>query len=237
MGSGSVPGFRPSVNGLHFANRFPPGPALRLRLPWLGLIGIGNAALGLCGGMVFLTRDLLTLHRPPPPRRTPPPGGSPLFRYLVRRQIASFVLGLSVLRYLWWMALPDQNQGRRRSIAWQSAVGQWPAVRAELDAGRPVALGLIRAKARTPFAFGRIAVNHQVLAYAYTLDEAAQQLRLSVYDPNHPDRDDIAIAVDLADPSTVAAIHYSTGESVRGFFVTPYRPAAPSRALAAQAPD
>ena len=38
--SNAVPGFVPSVHGLHFANRFPAGPTLRVGVldpRWLGI--------------------------------------------------------------------------------------------------------------------------------------------------------------------------------------------------------
>jgi hypothetical protein len=80
----SVSGFLPSTHGLHFDNSFPHQPDLRLNL--LGLrIPIGDAANGLCGGMVYTVRDLWQAQIPAPPDTTPPASGSPLFTHLVRR--------------------------------------------------------------------------------------------------------------------------------------------------------
>ena len=45
--SNAVPGFVPSLHGLHFSNRFPPGPTLRLGVLDPRLVGIGDASAGL----------------------------------------------------------------------------------------------------------------------------------------------------------------------------------------------
>ena len=53
-----VPGFLPSTHGLHFANRFAPGPTVRLGpfdTRWIG--GLGDASAGLCGGMAWYVRE------------------------------------------------------------------------------------------------------------------------------------------------------------------------------------
>src|SRR5450756_534411 len=51
-----VSGFLPSTSGFHFPNRFPHVPDLKINV--LGQqIAIGDAANGLCGGMVFTARD------------------------------------------------------------------------------------------------------------------------------------------------------------------------------------
>ena len=56
MGSNAVAGFLPSTHGFAFSNAWPVTPARRWNLG-LVEIGIGNASLGLCGGMVFAARD------------------------------------------------------------------------------------------------------------------------------------------------------------------------------------
>src|SRR5438094_258115 len=91
------PGFPPSTNGLHFANDFPAEPLFRLGVGRASL-PIGNAADGLCGGMVFTARDLFQYRLSPPPDRTPPPRGTWLFRYLLGRLFASFNLPTGPLR-------------------------------------------------------------------------------------------------------------------------------------------
>lgn len=60
--------FLPSRDGLAFTNTWPPEPALSLPSPF-GTIGIGNAANGLCGGMIFAALDYWNAGRPAPVSR------------------------------------------------------------------------------------------------------------------------------------------------------------------------
>jgi hypothetical protein len=214
-----VPGFLPSRRGLHFPNRFPRAPVLELRLGPVGL-PVGDAADGLCGGMVFAVRDLFEAGRLPPERRDPPPSGSPLFRYLVRRLFASFDLPWGPLRYLLWQALPTADGPFGLPGLWRrTARREWPKVRADLEAGRLSPLGLVRPRSLNPLVVGR---NHQVLAYGYDLDEERGRVAVLVYDPNHPDEDGLALTLDLTGRDL--RIGYVPGEApVRGFFRTPYR--------------
>ena len=55
--SNAVAGFLPSTNGLHFANRWEPGPTIRFGLLDPRLVGIGDARSGLCGGMSWFVRE------------------------------------------------------------------------------------------------------------------------------------------------------------------------------------
>jgi hypothetical protein len=206
MASARVPGFLPSTCGFRFTNSFSRQPLLRLPLG-----GIGDASRGLCGGMVFATRDLYERGQRPPEDAEPPDHPSPLFGYLVRRLFDSFHLPWGPLRYYRWMAADDG------ALLRHSARREWPRVRGELDAGRPTALGLIRPRSRDPFRLGE---NHQVLAYGYGLDEASGWLVLAIYDPNHGRRDDVTLELNLREP---LAPRSSTGDRFRGFVHTPYR--------------
>src|SRR5215204_5900931 len=62
----AVPGFRPSVHGLRFGNRFPTGPTLTFAGLDPRRIGFGDAAAGLCGGMALTARDLFEAGVPAP---------------------------------------------------------------------------------------------------------------------------------------------------------------------------
>jgi hypothetical protein len=212
MASARVRGFLPSTCGFRFANAFWAQPLWRVPLAGLGHLRIGDASRGLCGGMIFAARDFFERGCPPPDVREPPEHGSPLFGYLVRRLLHSFHLPWGPLHYYRWMAADDGDLLRH------TVRRQWPRVRRELDAGRLAALGLICRHSRNPLRLGE---NHQVLAYAYGLDEPSGSLLLAIYDPNHPGRDDVTLALNVRAPAGVSS---STGESVRGFFHTPYRP-------------
>ena len=216
MASACVAGFRPSTCGFRFANAFWPQPLLRIPLAGLGHWPIGDASRGLCGGMAFAARDYFKRGHPPPDDRDPPDYDSPLFRYLVRRLFASFHLPWGPLRYYRWMAASDEV------VQEHTVRHEWPRIRRELDAGRLAALAMIRIRSRNPFRLGE---NHQVLAYGYGLDETSGSLLIAIYDPNHPGRDDLTLALRLRPASGVVS---ASGETFRGFFHTPYRQAAVS---------
>lgn len=213
--------FRPSQHGLPFPNCFPRGmPVLEVPTPF-GRIPIGDAAGGLCGGMVFAALDFYLLDRPRPLQPTPP-----VFRYLARRLLDSWNLPFGVLRYYDWQRRPDDSRflaGVRvlAGVSRLTITEEWPKVRAALEAGLPVPLGLVNAHSFNPRQLPR---NHQVLAYGYELNDTADELTLHVYDPNYPNDDTAALRVSLADPNRGRpVVHTCEGPTVRGFFLTEYR--------------
>jgi hypothetical protein len=208
-------GFIPSADAFAFDNSWPAAPAVRLRAP-LGRIGIGNAANGLCGGMVFAALDYWHADRDPPVHRPEP--GSALYRFIVRRLVASWHLPGGVARYYRWMSRPDAELARR------TLARHWPRVRGSLDEGVPVPLGVVTVAGRNPL---RLGANHQVLAYAYTAGPSTVTLR--VYDPNRGADDDVMISFAATAQRRATAFENNLGISlpVRGFFVTGYRPVGP----------
>lgn len=227
-----MPGFLPSVHGLRFANAFPPGPTLRLGPLDPRLLGIGDASAGLCGGMALTARDLWAAGVAAPPGAEPPAGGSRRFRALVRRQVQSLDWLRVPARYALLGLVHGPLACGPASVP--TLLREWPRVRAEIDAGRPCLVELIRAPGIRPAALAR---NHQVLAFAYAWDPAARagpsagEVRLRVYDPNHPGRDDVAIelAAGAGDGRPLAerlSLRQTTGEPLLGFFRGPVLPSA-----------
>jgi hypothetical protein len=230
MPSRMVPGFLPSTSGFRFANSFPHVPVRRIGIPGVVSLGIGDASNGLCGGMAFAARDYFEVGRLPPPESTPPSEG-PLFEYLAERLFDSFELPRGPLRYLGLMdpLLPDGETFWSRlglaphGRAWRMAKREWPTVRADIDAGRPSPLGLVRVRSVDPF---DLKENHQVLAYGYDLDGTSLSLRL--YDPNRPGDDDVRLSVDLASSTLPMTPRISpASREVLAFFRVGYRPSSP----------
>ena len=199
-----VPGFAPSVNGLHFANRWEPGPTIRLGVLDPRLVGIGDASAGLCGGMAWYVRERFEAGAPVPGDRTAPQNGSPLFRAIVRRQI----LSLDWLRvpYRFWRAA---SMGRD-ALARHSREVAWPRIRDAIDGGRLPMVGLIRHHGWNPMDLDR---DHQVLAYGYVV--VGDRITLQVYDPNWPDRDDVTLTL------ASGGMGQSTGERLLGIIALP----------------
>ena len=198
----AVPAFLPSTHGLHFANRFPPGPTVRLG-PFDPRIlgGLGDAANGLCGGMAWYVRERFEAGLPIPPDREPPANGSPLFQALVRRQVLSLELGRAPVAF-WWMGAQGPDRAARRTRETQC-----PKIAATIGSGHLAMVGLIRHQGLNPL---NLTESHQVLAYASDTQAGATTIR--IYDSNHPDRDDVTIVADAT------GVRQSTNETLYGFF-------------------
>ena len=217
-----VQGFLPSTSGFRFANSFPHVPVLEVGAGGIRL-GIGDAANGLCGGMIFAARDLFEAGFTPPSDTEPPSRGSALFAYVVRRLFHSFDLPVGPARYMAWMVLPaDDGRLGIRGLAFRSVRREWPRIKRDLDRGVLSPVGLVRVRSANPLELGR---NHQVLAYGYDLNERSGTVAIRVYDPNHPSADGLALRFALM-PGPDWKVAYITGElPVRGFFRTRFRPA------------
>jgi hypothetical protein len=211
--------FTPSQHGFPFANWFPSGtPILHVPTPF-GRIPVGDAGGGVCGGMVFAALDLYAADRPVPASPTPS-----VFRYFCRRLLDSFDLPFGVLRYydLQRRAGASRFVGgvrvRPGVTAW-TVEREWPRVQAELDAGRPVPLGLVKADSFDPRDLGK---NHQVLAVGYAAN--GEEAIVRIYDPNYPGDDTATLTLSLRDADAGRPVRHSCeGETVRGFFATEYR--------------
>jgi hypothetical protein len=208
--------FDPAVHGFRFDNRFinvvatlPGGPKLRTS--------------GRCGGMTYAALDYFHLGRAAPtyaptaPARVPP-DVHPLAKYLLRRQLESFG-NESALRFLAWTVFPDA------SLPFAGGVRRWtaneiPKVRAEIDAGRPVALGLIGAREMREV--GRR--NHQSVAFGYQV--VAGGVDLLLYDPNTHGTTSVLRWRRAAGPIEASN---RPGRPWRGLFVHDYEPSAPPK--------
>lgn len=202
---------------------------MEVDVPLVGKVPIGNASNGLCGGMVFTAFDIFTAHRGPPTDPMPA-HGTPLFKYIVHRLIDSWDIPEGVLKYFHWMSTPDRDTdmwiAKHRGVAWRTIKDEWPAVKHDLDAGRPCALGLVTVKSSKPKDLSK---NHQVLAWGYELD--GDQVMVKVYDPN-TDRtagDGVRISMAVGDPTKTAhaAHNINIGHPVRGFFRVDYTASVP----------
>jgi hypothetical protein len=222
--------FASSRCGFAFSNAWPSEPAVTLASPF-GQIHVGNADGGLCGGMVFAVVDYWHAAMVPPAARPAP--GDPLYGYIVRRLIDSWHVPAGVAQYFQWMNLPDGDTGfdvfgrhvvTDRGLAWRTIRTQWPQIKADLDRGTPAALGVVTVASSSP---ADLALNHQVLAYAY--EQSGDEVSVRVYDPNRGQRDDVWIRFDTSTPTKATTFTHNlgVGHPVRGFFRTAYAPSTP----------
>lgn len=234
MPRNQVPSFLPSTSGFHFGNSFPPGtpyPAV-----WLPVINVpvvfGDAGNGLCGGFVFTVMDLFqrTPRIAPPAQTAPPASNTSKFDYIVKRLLASFGTSQgfdNAARLITWI------QSDERALASAMVKVEWPAIRADIDAGRLSPLMLVAPPQRAPGDLPAIVTTlpncHQVLAYGYDID-AIGNLTLRIYDPNSADHDDVTLKTNVANAAAAPLPISSTINMklpVRAFFRTHYQPADP----------
>ncbi len=213
--------FSASGSGFAFANRWPHVAPLRFRMggPVPVELAIGDAANGLCGGMAFAALDLWFAGLPAPPDGEPPLEGTPRFGYLVRRQLDSLELGLGPARF-YLLGAPWRSAGSRSDEVLRREV---PRVRRDLEAGRPVAIGLVHAMSANP---ATLIQDHQVVAHGLDAGPAPGSLSLRIYDPNLPGDDTVRLTVGQG-AAGLATLAYSGGPPVVAFFRQGYRPRDP----------
>lgn len=203
-------GFRPSRHGFGFPNTWKDT-----------ILGVFSSR-GRCGGMVFAALDAFVSGEDLAPEaraRELPPHDSSVAKAIWKRQAESVVAGagLNLAGFVRFTYLPSA-----------SPLGVGLATRRELLAlfdllrsGRPAPLGMV-----SGMSLRRIAANHQVLAYAADFGE--DRARVSVYDPNHPRRDDVVLDVPM-DPAQPVVERIGDRVKVwRGFFVERYAPKKPT---------
>jgi hypothetical protein len=211
-----VPGFLPSTHGFAFANTWPATPARRYSLG-LVEVGIGNASLGLCGGMVFAARDRFERDDAPAAAFANPAAPepfTPLFDEIVGRQFASFGPLWSVPLQFWIASALASPRRRVRDTVRRA----WPAIRSDIDAGRLAMIGLVRQSHWNPLALG---MGHQVLGYRY--DATPELVRIGIYDPNHPGDDAVELRLERGSGGEIR-LSQSTGEPLLGLLNLPYAP-------------
>ena len=235
-----VPGFLPSTSGFHFSNSFfPHVPDLTINI--LGTpVAIGDAANGLCGGMVFAARDFFQAGMLIPPDTTNPSAG-PLFDYIVQRLFDSFNLhlpppppplpgifptptppfGPGPLTYMHLMnpALLDHETTASQiglafhGRAWIMIQEEWPKIKADIDSDQLSPIALVEIKDLDATQMGD---NHQVLAYGYELD--GTDLRIRLYDPNSPNKDTATMSLSISQPEHTTSVTNSEVSTVWCFF-------------------
>ena len=186
---------------------------------------------GLCGGMCFAALDFYKRPDLPFPRgqdsNDQPASGTPLRTYLWKRQLDSLVSdGARVMA--WLIALnyipqpPLFRGGAARLLA--RSQEEWTKLKAFVDAGEPMPLGLVRDTEN-------VYCNHQVLAIGYDYDEMDEARgTIYLYDPNCPDRESsisIRFGARLLDGRESCDVPWP----LRGFYCEGYEPSDPTEAL------
>jgi hypothetical protein len=167
--------FDPAVYGFKFVNTFEVEPINNVRMS------------GFCGGMTYAALDYYNARRPAPIQNFRPANGTPFYDYLWGRQRSSVLDNIDK-----WTELTVNPFGWRTDefFNWglqATGGGRLQELKTEIDAGRPVPLGLFKP------GNGGFGPHHQVLAIGYDggryrgdLGANKEDLRIYVCDPNHP---------------------------------------------------
>jgi hypothetical protein len=168
--------FDPAIHGFSFTNTFATQPLFDIRFG------------GLCGGMSYAALDYFNAGQAIPRQRYRPANGSELFAYIKNRQGTSLERNVDK-----WLELGFNPFGSRTSEFFNWGIqgfngGRLQELRTEIDAGRPVALGLFAAGDG-----GFSSHHHQVIAIGYDLGRYTgdlgtykEDLRIFICDPNYP---------------------------------------------------
>jgi hypothetical protein len=230
----------PRIHGFAFPNSFP-GYALPFRLPNLpGITEVGSIH-GLCGGVSAAIYDFYLCGRKVPATTEIPQKGTPLYRYLFKRQMQTYgTIGETVMKFAEWMLLPDQGLNSVRYRAFKSL----ESIKEELDQGNAVLLGLVYVDWRNGF---QIWNNHQVLAYRCVTSADGVKSTLYICDPNYPRNETVKIESEKAEIgrasfqgqrferqfglTSIQSVNGHKVKEVRGFFPIPYAPVLPPKNL------
>jgi hypothetical protein len=230
----------PRVHSFAFPNSFPGYP-LPFRMPALPGIKEVDSIHGLCGGLSAAVYDFYLCGRPVPETTVIPVKGTPLYRYLYKRQSQTYgTIGETILKFAEWMLMSDDGLNSVRYRAYQSLEN----IKAELDNDNAVLLGLVYVDWRNGFQLWN---NHQVLAYRYTVNDDGSKTTLFICDPNYPRNSTVKIEsekIELGRATTqgqrsemqfgVISSQWVNGQKirpVRGFFAIPYAQIVPPKNL------
>jgi len=183
---------------------------------------------GLCGGMCFAALDFFNAKQAIPRGQgvnDQPAPRTHLRGYIWKRQMNSIVSDGA--RFAAWLfnlnyvppAWPLRGGSDRLAARSRK---EWEKLKAGVDAGDPVPIGLV-------YATKHITDNHQVLAIGYDEENQAQST-IYVYDPNCPDTRS-TIRLQFGEHALDGGGSCGTGPPLRGLFCEIYAPADPTEAL------
>lgn len=209
--TGRKVGFDPARHGFRFPNSFVNRVAT--------IPGHGNVETrGRCGGMAYAALDYYFSNVPVPAYTTAnfsparvPPDGHWLADYIYARLMNSFFVG-SATKFAEWTVHSDHETWFYKGVTRWTKEEEFPKLRACIDGGRPVPLGLIQADNLT-----RIGDNHQVVAYGYEHHPDIGLMTVYIYDNNSPGAE-VVLTSRPGNPHFDA----SNGGDWRGFFVHDY---------------
>jgi hypothetical protein len=242
--AGRMTAFDVKKHGFSFPNTPWPGDIL-IDVPLLGRLNLGKTSYGLCGGMSYAALDTFSFSGQAPPDSSQPPSGSKLRSYIYNRQNDTFKAddAFMIRRFIAWTLLPIKTTLGVTGLHVRSDREFKRRIAPAIDAGKPVPLGILRARTADIAKLGKnnaVFINHQVVAIGYRLCQATPGMKkhwaVEIYDPNFPKeihslhysdkgrnmtlhvRSNGSVVTSPDDPSKNAE-----GGMLRAFFMTPYK--------------
>lgn len=232
FGPVTVPDFLPSTRAPRFANGpWPQGTQLSISVAGLPSAKINATRMGLCGGMSFLTRDIVESGTPQLRGTQADRIPVALAQHILGRLLDSFSGPAIVARWLALTSASDEDTVVRGDGVFHQTSKELPRIIGDVTAGRLCPIGLVLTQSYAPWA---VFQNHVVVVWGY--EQHGDTLTLRTYDCNRPRRDDITIKLDIGSPTTVKPITTngtdmdSASGRIRGFFRLPYRRKSPAAA-------
>jgi hypothetical protein len=236
FGPAFVPNFLPTTHAPLFSNstRWPPGTQLLISVMGLPPVTVDTTQMGLCGGMSFLTRDIVESGTPQLRGRTSTRIPVALAQHILARLLDSFSGPTIVARWLSAIQALDHDTVIGGSGLFRQTLNELPGIIAEVDAGRLCPIGIVLVHSYLPW---DVFQNHVVLVWGY--ETHGDVLTLHTYDCNFPNRDNIVIQLDISSPTPAKTITTNGTDIVeggvhtgalRGFFQLPYAHRDPSPA-------
>lgn len=192
--------FLPSVHGLRYPNRHDNNhvPVFEVDLPAIGKVKFSDITNGVCGGMCAVVLDAFFAGQRSSSREArivndvtygPWDGNDPLMQNVIKRLLDSFTVD-NIRKFITYSneAYPLTNSGvtgwlaevGQQGLSYKICTAEWPFIKAQLRAGRPVVLGLCYERTLNPMGAAKA---HQVIAWRYK--QAGNEVSIGIYDPNH----------------------------------------------------
>lgn len=205
--------FNATEHGFAFSNSFVNA---LLQIPALG---VDITTRGRCGGMAAAAMDYWHARLAVPSDGSLPQDGTVLADYVYSRLMDTFVdNGAKFIQYATSLDHPTWLRGK--GVARMTREDELPRLRAQLDRGQPVLLGLTQARS-----VDRLGDDHQVVAYGY--EQGSRYTTVFVYDNNNPGAE-VRLRLTTVDDPAERTITSSNGSTWRGLFVGSYTPKVPS---------
>ncbi len=169
-------GFDPAKHGFKFVNNF--------RNDFISELDIRTG--GLCGGMSYAALDFYHAKLPIPQQTHRPAVQTALHDYIYDRQVHSIADNVDK-----WTEIGFNPLGARNSEFFKWGLqgyegGRLEELRSKIDRGQPVPLGMQNYDGDGPGNHQVVAIGYDMGRYRGDLNEHKEDLKIFVYDPNHP---------------------------------------------------